>query len=111
MITTSTDLPAPIVQSLAPGMLSVPTPNFNYIIGADRYSMPRNGGTTLRFLRPRPLSPPIVALGNSGIEPASQVPQRDIIDATVSFYGTSVILNEQAVLQAQDPKPYEDIAA
>ena len=103
MISTSTDLPAPIVQSLAPGMLSVPTPNFNYMIGAERYSMPRNGGTTLRFLRPRPLTPPVVALGNSGIEPAPQGPQRDILDATMSFYGTSVILNEQAVLQAQDP--------
>ena len=102
-ITTTFDLPAPIVQSLAPGMLSVPTPNFNYIVGAERYSMPRQGGTTMRFLRPKPLTPPVVALGNSGIEPASQVPQRDIIDAQMNFYGTSVILNEQVVIQDQDP--------
>ena len=110
-ITTSGDLPAPVVQSLMPGMLSVPTPNFNYMLGCEKYSMPRQGGTTMRFLRPNALNPPIVALGNSGIEPASQVASRQIIDATISFYGTSVILNEQAVIQAQDPKPYERIAA
>ena len=102
-ITTTTDLPAPIRQSLAAGMLSVPTPNFNYIIPADKYAMPRNGGTTMRFLRPVPLSPPIVPLGNTGIEPPSQVASREIIDATLSFYGTSVILNEQVIIQDQDP--------
>ena len=102
-ITTTNDLVAPILQSLAPGMLSVPTPSFIYRIPADRYSMPPQGGTTLRFLRPVALDPPIVQLGNSGIEPPSQVPQRDIKDAVMSFFGTSVILNEQVVLQDQDP--------
>jgi len=102
-ITTTTDLPAPIRQSLAAGMLSVPTPNFNYIIPADKYAMPRNGGTTMRFLRPQPLTPPTTPLGNTGIEPPSQVATRNIIDATISFYGTSVILNEQVIIQDQDP--------
>lgn len=102
-ITTSSDLVSPILQSLAPGMLSVPTPDFIYRIPAQRYAMPRNGGTTLRFLRPKALSPPIVASGNSGLEGPSQIPQRDIKDAIMSFYNTSVILNEQTVLQAQDP--------
>lgn len=39
--------------------------------------MPANGGTTCRFMRPRALVPPTVQLGNSGIDPAAQVPQRD----------------------------------
>ncbi len=103
MITSTSNLPAPILQSLAPGMLSVPTPNFNYIIAAEKYSMPRQGGTTMRFLRPVPLQPPVVQLGNSGIEPASQVATREILDAAMAFYGTSVILNEQVVIQDQDP--------
>jgi len=102
-ITTTSNLPAPILQSLAPGMLSVPTPNFNYIIPAEKYSMPRQGGTTMRFLRPVPLIPPVVQLGNLGIEPPSQVATREIIDCTMNFYGTSVILNEQVVIQDQDP--------
>lgn len=49
----------------------------------------------MRFLRPNPLVPPTTPLGNTGIEPTSQVATRNIIDATISFYGTSVILNEQ----------------
>jgi N4-gp56 family major capsid protein len=102
-ITTTSNLPAPILQSLAPGMLSVPTPNFNYIIPAEKYSMPRQGGTTMRFLRPVPLQPPVVQLGNTGIEPPSQVATREIVDAAMAFYGTSVILNEQVVIQDQDP--------
>ncbi len=91
-ITTPGNLPPPILQSLAPGMLSVPTPNFNYIIPAEKYSMPRQGGTTMRFLRPVPLVAPVVQLGNTGIEPPSQVATREIIDAAMAYYGTSVIL-------------------
>lgn len=59
----------------------------NYITVADKVSMPANGGTTCRFMRPRALTPPTIQLGNSGIDPAAQVPQRDIIDAQMAFFG------------------------
>jgi len=49
--------------------------------------MPANGGTTCRFMRPRALQPPTVQLGNSGIDPPAQVPQRDIIDSQMAFFG------------------------
>jgi hypothetical protein len=39
--------------------------------------MPAHGGTTCRFMRPRALQPPTIQLGNSGIDPPAQVPQRD----------------------------------
>ena len=76
-ITTTGNLGPMILQSLAPAMLYVPTPTMNYITIADKVSMPANGGTTCRFMRPRALTPPTVQLGNSGIDPAAQVPQRD----------------------------------
>jgi hypothetical protein len=38
-------------------------------------------------MRPRALTPPTVQLGNSGIDPPAQVPQRDIIDAQMAFFG------------------------
>ncbi len=101
-ITTTSDVSPLILQSLAPGMLAVPTANYNYALAADKYSIPVHGGTTLRFARPNPLLPPIVPIGNSGIEPASQILSRDVIDATISFYTTSVILNEQTIIQNQD---------
>src|SRR5690349_19466166 len=102
-ITTTSNLGPVILQSLAPAMLYTPTPMFIYNIPTDKVTMPRQGGTTMRFLRPRALTPPTVQLGNSGIEPPSQVPQRDIIDAQMAFFGTSCIINEQVILQDQDP--------
>jgi len=102
MITNTGNLGPMILQSLAPAMLYVPTPTMNYITVADKISMPANGGTTCRFMRPRALTPPTVQLGNSGIDPAAQVPQRDIIDAQMAFFGTGCILNEQVILQDQE---------
>lgn len=68
----------------------------------DKVSMPPNGGTNCRFMRPRALVPPTVQLGNSGIDPPAQVPQRDIIDAQMAFFGTGCIINEQVILQDQE---------
>lgn len=64
--------------------------------------MPSNGGTTMRFMRPRALTPPTIQLGNAGIDPPAQVPQRDIIDAQMAFFGTGCIINEQVILQDQE---------
>lgn len=64
--------------------------------------MPPNGGTTCRFMRPRALQPPTIQLGNSGIDPPAQVPQRDIIDAQMAFFGTGCLINEQVILQDQE---------
>ena len=92
-ITTTGSLGPMILQSLAPAMLYVPTPTMNYITVCDKISMPANGGTTCRFMRPRALQPPTIQLGNSGIDPPAQVPQRDIIDAQMSFFGTGCIID------------------
>jgi N4-gp56 family major capsid protein len=101
-ITNTGNLGPLILQSLAPAMLYVPTPTMNYITVCDKVSMPANGGTTCRFMRPRALQPPTVQLGNSGIDPPAQVPQRDIIDAQMAFFGTGCIINEQVILQDQE---------
>ena len=101
-ITTTGNLGPMILQSLAPAMLYVPTPAENYILIADKVSMPANGGTTCRFMRPKSLRPPTVQLGNSGIDPPAQVPQRDIIDAQMAFFGTGCVINEQVILQDQE---------
>lgn len=102
MITTTGGLGPMILQSLAPAMLYVPTPTMNYITVCDKVSMPTHGGTTIRFMRPRALQPPTIQLGNSGIDPPAQVPQRDIIDAQMAFFGTGCIINEQVILQDQE---------
>ncbi len=101
-ITTTGQLGPMILQTLAPAMLYVPTPTMNYITVCDKVSMPANGGTTCRFMRPKAMTPPTVQLGNSGIDPPAQVPQRDIIDAQMAFFGTGCIINEQVILQDQE---------
>lgn len=68
--------------------------------------MPKNGGTTLRMRRYNPLATAPVPLGNSGVTPPPQVLTAINIDATMSFYGTFILLNEQVTLQNQDPSLY-----
>ena len=68
--------------------------------------MPVNGGTTCRFMRPRALQPPTIQLGNSGIDPPAQVPQRDIIDAQMAFFG---LYNYSAEVEITDN--YERLVA
>lgn len=53
-------------------------------------------------MRPRALQPPTIQLGNAGIDPPAQVPQRDLIDCQMAFFGTGCIVNEQVVLQDQE---------
>lgn len=102
-ITTTSSLPAPVQQSFNYKLLSVPYPNLIHIQAAMKEKMPRNGGRYMRFRRYNPLSVAPVPLGNSGITPAAQVLSAVDIDAKIDWYGTFVILNEQVVLQNQDP--------
>lgn len=98
-ITTTGNLGPMILQSLAPAMLYVPTPTMNNILICDKVSMPANGGTTCRFMRPRALVPPTIQLGNSGIDPPAQVPQRDIIDAQMAFFGKIASAEDQLIME------------
>src|SRR5438105_1039143 len=102
-ITTTSILPAPVQQSFSYKLLSVPVPNMIHKIPAMKKNMPRNGGRTLRMRRYNPLNTAMVPLGNSGLTPPAQNLTAIDIDATISFYGTYVILNEQVTLQNQDP--------
>lgn len=66
--------------------------------------MPRNGGRTIVMRRYNPLATATVPLGNTGQTPPAQTATAVDIEATMSFYGTHVVLNEQVTLQNQDPK-------
>lgn len=102
-ITTTGTLPAPVQQSFNMKLLSVPVPNMIHNIAASQKMMPRNGGTTMRMRRYNPLQTALVPLGNTGVTPPAQQLTAIDIDATISFYGTYVIINEQVTLQNQDP--------
>lgn len=101
-LTTTSNLGPLILESLAPGMLYTPTPMLPYHIFAEKQMMPANSGTTLTFMRPRALKPPTTILGNSGTDPAPQIPQRDVIKATLSDYGLGCLINYKVLLQDQE---------
>src|SRR5271168_3015063 len=102
-ITTTSILPAPVQQSFAHKLLSVPVPNFIHNLPAMQKEMPRNGGRILRMRRYNPLPTALVPLGNTGITPPAVPVTAVDIDAEMSFYGQYVQLNEQVTLQDQDP--------
>jgi N4-gp56 family major capsid protein len=76
-------------------LLAVKVPNMIHKIPAVEKRLPRNGGKTIRMRRYNPLNTAMVPLGNSGVTPPSQVLTSVDIDATMSFYGTYVQINEQ----------------
>lgn len=102
-ITTTSTLPAPVQQAFSYKLLSVPVPNMIHKIPAMKKNMPRNGGRILRMRRYNPLATALVPLGNTGVTPPPQNLTAVDIDATISFYGTYVAINEQVTLQNQDP--------
>lgn len=102
-ITTTSTLTPPVQQSFDYRLLSVKVPNMIHTLPAMRRKMPAHGGDILRLRRYNPLDTAMVPLGNTGITPPPQQLTALNIDAKISWYGTYVILNEQVVLQAQDP--------
>jgi N4-gp56 family major capsid protein len=86
-ITTTTSLPAPIQQSFAYKLLTVPVPSMIHNLCATKKELQAHGGTTLRMRRYNPLATAMVPLGAQGITPPPQQLSAIDIDAKMSFYG------------------------
>jgi N4-gp56 family major capsid protein len=82
----------------AEDLLSTPQFNLIHSFGVDLHFAESYIGRTLRMSRFERLSTDGGQLDGSGIDPASEVPVRTDIDATVEIYAKSVITNEQVVL-------------
>jgi N4-gp56 family major capsid protein len=102
-ITTPTTLPAAVQQTFDDVLLSVRTPNLIHKLGALSKRLPAKGGRTLRMARYDRLPTAPVPLGPSGATPPATPLNRVDIDATMSFYGLYVAINQQVTLQNQDP--------
>jgi N4-gp56 family major capsid protein len=98
MITTPTTLPAPVQQTFDDVLLSVRTPNLIMKLGALAKRLPAKGGRTLRMARYDRLPTAPVPLGPSGATPPATPLNRVDIDATMSFYGLYVAINQQVTL-------------
>jgi N4-gp56 family major capsid protein len=94
-ITTTSVLAPQVQQSFNLKLLSTPTANYIHKIPAEHFTLPRNGGDTLRMTRYNALDPALVPLGNSGVTPPSSQLTSVNIDAKISYYGDWIELNEQ----------------
>lgn len=93
MAITTTSLMTPAIQqSFSMKLLAVEVPNMIHKTCANKDYLPRHGGEILRRARYSPLGLAVVPLGNTGITPPPQVPQKIYIDAKVQFYGRGAVI-------------------
>lgn len=94
------------IQNMAPelpvqaseDLLSTPMFNLIHSFGVDLHHAESYVGKTTRMSRFERLSTSGGQLDGSGIDPASEVPVRTDIDATMEIYAKSIVTNEQVVL-------------
>ncbi len=94
------------IQNMAPelplqaseDLLSTPQYNLIHSFGVDLHHAESYVGKTTRMSRFERLSTDGGMLDGSGIDPASEVPVRTDIDATMEIYAKSIVTNEQVVL-------------
>jgi len=79
-------------------LLSTPMFNLIHSFGVDLHHAESYVGKTTRMSRFERLSTDGGQLDGSGIDPASEVPVRSDIDATMEIYAKSIVTNEQVVL-------------
>lgn len=102
-VTTTSNMPPPVQKAFSELLLSTPQAYYIHSIPVQKRYMPRNAGTTMVMRRNEPLDSALVPLGNSGVDPAAQIPVNTDVEAKISFYGTWIMINEQVTLQSQDP--------
>jgi len=102
-ITTTSNLPPEVLQTFQMRLLAIKIPGLIHNVAAMRVMMPKNGGTTSRHRRYAKFALPLAPVGNTGVNPPSQNTTAIDIDVKLQLYGTSVIINEQVILQNQDP--------
>ena len=94
------------IQNMAPelpvqaseDLLSTPMFNLIHSFGVDLHHAESYIGKTTRMSRFERLSTDGGQLDGSGIDPASEVPIRTDIDATMEIYAKSIVTNEQVAL-------------
>jgi N4-gp56 family major capsid protein len=103
MLMTPDTLPAQVQAHFDDTLLSVRTPALIHKLACTAKKLPSKGGRTLRMSRYQRLPTFPVPLGASGATPPATSVTRVDIDATMSFYGQFIAVNQQVTLQNQDP--------
>ena len=97
-ITNINNMAPELPVQAAEDLLSTPMFNLIHSLGVDLHHAESYIGKTTRMSRFERLSTEGGQLDGSGIDPASEVPVRSDIDATMEIYAKSIVTNEQLVL-------------
>lgn len=97
-ITNINNLAPELPVQASEDLLSTPMFNLIHSFGVDLHHAESYVGKTTRMSRFERLSTDGGQLDGSGIDPASEVPVRSDIDATMEIYAKSIVTNEQVVL-------------
>lgn len=101
-VTTPTQLPPGVQESLDMTILSTPTAQYIFKVAALKKYMPAKGGSTSRQERYNALQSFKIPLGSDAVTPASQQLSTEFIDIDIQKYGTYVELAEEILLHNQD---------
>lgn len=105
MITTPNTLPPQVQQHFDDVLLAVDTPRLIHYLGAEYKDLPAKSGNTLRMSRYDRLPTfqvPLASNEFAGSTPPAVPLSRVDIDATISYYGQYVAINQQVSLNNQD---------
>ena len=97
-ITNTFNMAPELPVQAAEDLLSTPMFNLIHSFGVDLHHAESYIGKTTRMSRFERLSTDGGQLDGSGLDPASEVPVRTDVDATMEIYAKSIITNEQVVL-------------
>lgn len=97
-ITNINNMAPELPVQAAEDLLSTPMFNLIHSLGVDLHHAESYVGKTTRMSRFERLSTDGGQLDGSGIDPASEVPVRTDIDATMEIYAKSIVTNEQVIL-------------
>lgn len=97
-ITNTYNMAPELPVQAAEDLLSTPMFNLIHSFGVDLHHAESYIGKTTRMSRFERLSTDGGQLDGSGLDPASEVPQRTDIDATMEIFAKSITTNEQVIL-------------
>lgn len=97
-ITNINNMAPELPVQAAEDLLSTPMFNLIHSFGVDLHHAESYVGKTTRMSRFERLSTDGGQLNGSGIDPASEVPVRTDVDATMEIYAKSIVTNEQVIL-------------
>lgn len=102
-LTTTINVPPAVQQSLSDMILATPEADLIHLFPVRRVTLPQNAGSVLRMVRFQNL--PVVKnpLPANGSIPAPVVQTDEFVDAQIRYYGQSVVIQEQAALELQQP--------